>query len=324
MLPKAPIRIACLGDWSRYFSYFLAGSMEGAILNGCLFRPIDIRQTGKIWSNIAEFRPQILLTHCIFGAEFNPPEVHNYLEKARRKIGTKVFYHAGDARTMPRYANPIDRFVDGCLVNQTGNLQKFSNIWKVPTYHWPYGCFAQKEIAESVPNFAHNLVFTGRLNSNMSGIHGQRTQFIERVKKKLPIFIFPNEEYPDTKLLTAEIAASAKAILGVCAGYQIIGYMDVRPYQYPGAGGFLLQRKYSKIEEVFENGKHLVWFDNDNPDEFIAIYNQWMAKPADIQKIRQQGFEFCQKYHSMKRRIEDVINIVYNSATKTKILLKDL
>tara|TARA_Y100000310_G_C20697249_1_gene826589 strand:+ start:5034 stop:6008 length:975 start_codon:yes stop_codon:yes gene_type:complete len=324
MLPKRPIRIATLGDWGRYFSYFLAGSQEGSILNGCLFRPIDIRQKDTIWSNIVEFRPDILLSHCIFGTEFDPPQIHNFLEKAKRRIGTRVFYHAGDARTMPRCPKPINRFIDGCLVNQTGNLKKFSELWQVPTYHWPYGCFAQKSIAKPNPHFVHDLVFTGRLSSNHKGVHGPRTIFIEQIKSKIPIRIFPDEEYTDTKLLTAEIAASAKAILGVCAGYNILGYMDVRPFQYPGAGAFLLQRKYSNMELVFENNKHMVWFNHDNSNEFINLYKQWLTKPKEIQRIREEGFKFCQKHHSMKRRMEDVINIVYNGLTKTKIFLNDL
>jgi hypothetical protein len=124
--------------------------------------------------------------------------------------------------------------------------------------------------------------------------------------------------------LTASIAASSKVVLGVCAGYDRYGYMDVRPFQYPGAGGFLLQRKYAGMEKVFENKKHLVWFDTDDPDRFNEIYTTWMNSPDYIDKIRKQGFEFCQKHHSMKRRVEDVIKIVYEGATKTNFLLEDL
>jgi hypothetical protein len=324
MLPGTPIRIATLGDWTKYFSYFLAGTQEGSILNGCLFRPVDIRQSKEsILNCLIEFRPHILFCHCIFGKTFRPNEQFEILSEIRKTLGTKVFYHLGDTRTEPRYCNDISDFVDAGLVNQTENLENFARIWKVPTYHWPYGCFSQKEISDEVDKFCHDLVFTGRLNNN--GVHSQRTAFIKELRTRIPSFaIYPNEEYPDTKLLTAEIAASATAILGVCAGYNIKGYMDVRPFQYTGAGGFLLQRYYSEMEKVFNNGEHLVWFDDDNIDNFLHIFDYYKRARGKIKRIRNEGFKFCQKYHSYKRRVEDVINIAFGLSNKTRILLNEI
>ena len=124
--PKRPIRIATLGDWSKYFSYFLAGTQEGAILNGCMFRPIDIRLSWKvIRQNLEEFRPDILFSHMIFSKEPHGPEKHlRELGKLRKQLDMKVFYHLGDARTVPRYPHDISEGVDACLVNQT-QLESF-------------------------------------------------------------------------------------------------------------------------------------------------------------------------------------------------------
>jgi hypothetical protein len=324
VLPRSPLRICTLGDWTKYFSYFLAGTQEGAILNGCLFRPVDIRQSKEsILKCLFEFRPHILFCHCIFGNVFRPTDQFEVLSDIRKKFGTKVYYHLGDTRTEPRYPYDISSFVDAVLVNQTENLKKFSQIWKVPTYHWPYGCFYQKEIADGNKEFMHDLVFTGRLNDN--GVHGQRTAFIKELRTKIPSFaIYPNDKYPDTKLLTAEIAASAIAILGVCAGYNIKGYMDVRPFQYVGAGGFLLQRYYSEMDKVFNNDEHLVWFNNDNVSDFLHIFEYYKRCKDKIKRIKNKGFEFCQKYHSYKRRVEDVINIAFGVSDRTRVLLNEI
>tara|TARA_Y100000310_G_C20617074_1_gene781197 strand:+ start:56 stop:1033 length:978 start_codon:yes stop_codon:yes gene_type:complete len=325
MLPRRPIRIATLGDWGRYFSYFLAGTQEGTILNGCLFRPIDIRIDPSMIRNcIKEFRPDIMFCHCIFNNDIPREKIFEILADTRKGIGTKIFYHMGDYRTEPRYPHNIQHIIDGGLVNHHGpTLNKFSKIWCIPTYYWPYGCFYQKEIAGVNEEFAHPLVFTGRLK--LGGVHNQRTIFIDQIKKKrLKIKIYPNEKYPDTKLLTPEIAASSEAVLGVCTGYDRYGYIDVRPFQYPGAGAFLLQRYYKGMEKVFKQREHMVWFDNDNPDNFVEIYNEWINHSEYTKVVRQQGFTFCQKHHSMKRRVEDVIKIVYEGATKTNFLLEDL
>jgi len=324
MQPKRPIRLACLGDWSNYFSYFLYGSLEGAILNQCWFRPIDIRSPVKvIVRNILEFRPDILLAHMLFSEGVRPiPETLDYLATVRKKVGTRVFYHLGDARTVPRYAGDISMAVDGCLVNQT-NLTPFEEIWKVPCYHWPYAAFKQARIAGKVKEFEHPLIFTGRLSDK--GIHRNRTIFIRELQRLMPVKVYPDEKYPDTKLLTAEIAASATAILGVCAGYDIPGYADVRPYQYPGAGGVLFQRYYLGLEEIFLDGKHMIFFYDDDPSNFEELYNKWVFGEFSslLSSIRQEAFSFLQRYHTYANRIKDVLNIVYYGVPP-KIKLADL
>ena len=324
MLPKSPIRIATLGDWNNYFSYFLNGTMEGAIQNGCWFRPINIRMSKKqIRDNILEFRPHILMTHMLYSQVLKePPETRNMLGKLKQKIDMKIYYHLGDARTEPRYPHNISNHVDGCLVNQTENLNKFSAIWNVPCYYWPYGCFYQDTIADPVEEFTYNLVFTGGLRDK--GIHAHRTNFIRELQKKIPVKIYPDDKYSDTKLLTAEIAASARAILGVCAGYDIGGYMDVRPFQYPGAGGFLMQRYYRGMYKVILPYEHMIVFKSDDPAEFIELYRKWMDKPQEIERIRWAAFNFFQEHHSYYNRMKDVIDITFNNAERCKIFLEDL
>lgn len=325
MKPKRPVRIATLGDWDHYFSYFLNGTQEGAIRNGCWFRPINIRQNWKrIRKNVIEFRPDIMFCHMLFGKDEEKVRKNlKELRGIRKSLGTRVYYHLGDARVEPRYPHDISESVDACLVNQTGNLKYFSRLWQVPTYYWPYGCFYQEKIAAPVEEFEHGLVFTGRLNDK--GIHAPRTRFINDIQKYVGVTVYPSNEYPDTKLLTAEIAASAKAILGVCAGYDIKGYMDVRPMaQYPGAGGLLFQRYYSEMEKVIIPDTHMIVFYDDDPARFYDLYLRWMKKPDKVERIRQEGFKFCQTHHSMYHRVKDVIDITYGVATNTRVFLEDL
>lgn len=324
--PKRPIRIAVLGDWDKYFSYFLNGMQEGAIRNGCWFRPLNIRSSwDTIKANIWEFRPDILGCHMIFSKEPHGPEKHlEEFAKFKKTLGTIIFYHAGDARREPRYTKDISRSIDFCLVNQTECLTKFSNYWRVPCYYWPYGCLYQDKIAAVDSRFEHDLVFTGRLSASPGSIHSHRTEFIGKLKELIPITIYPNKDYPDTKLLTAEISASSKAILGVCAGYDINGYMDVRPFQYPGAGAFLLQRKYKNMERVFIDKQHMVMFRDDEPEHFVDLYQGWMKKSKEISEIRQTAFVFLQRHHSYANRVRDILNIVYGIHNNTKIFLEDV
>ena len=67
-----PLRIVGLGDYSRYYSHFLYGIMEGSILNGHLFRPVRLMDTTKelVRDQIDFIKPDIILCHCIFNRVF--------------------------------------------------------------------------------------------------------------------------------------------------------------------------------------------------------------------------------------------------------------
>ena len=58
------LRICTLGDYISYYSYFLAGTMEGSIRNGAIFRPVPffgVQSLGKVEEQIDFIKPDIFL-----------------------------------------------------------------------------------------------------------------------------------------------------------------------------------------------------------------------------------------------------------------------
>ena len=318
-------RIVTLGDWHGYYSYFLYGTMEGAIRNGAWHRPVYLFQN-KLENVLAQmlwFKPHLIFCHMIFNRRPHDPEkVLDMLKLLKYKTGCKVAYHMGDARTQPRYIGDISRGVDFVLMNH-GMLKEFSKTWNVPTYHWPYFCFYQKEIMYKEEEFRKPVIFTGALNTG--GVHRFRSLFIKDLKKRIDVEIYPNASVGNTRFMTAEVSSSADCVLGVQMEEDIPLYLDVRPFQYPGAGALFFHDESEAMKQFFKPNFHYVRYRRGDINDFVKKYEYYVKKnPEKGDKIRKQGFEFCQAYHSTKERVRYAMDIAEGKKVTNRIYLKDL
>lgn len=322
---KRQWRIVGLGDYLNYPSYFTLGVLEGAVKCGAWFRPVPLfgQSLQSVEEQINFFKPHILLCHMIFNKQpHNREQVFEMLKRIKSK-GVKIFYHAGDARNIPRYEGDISSFVDGVLLN-SGLTEHFSNIWKVPCYHWPYGCFYQEGILDKayVPDqYRCEVAFGGALSSDINHVHYGRTVFVNKlIEKGVKVKIFPNAESGNTRFQTAELASGADVVLGVGMAEHIPLYLDVRPFQYIGAGAVYAHTYSEVMKKFFQERIHYIGYDISNPMDFI----DQITPVINEEKIRKAGFKFCQKWHSMEARMKFVLDLVSGKADKPKIYLEDV
>jgi len=113
------IRIAMLGDFGLYFSYYLHGVMQGAIFNNAWFRPIEIsRSLEDIKNRVLSFQPHILFTHAVFKSKYhNTENLFDLLGFLKKEIKVKIICHMGDPRKESRCQENISSFFDLGLVN---------------------------------------------------------------------------------------------------------------------------------------------------------------------------------------------------------------
>lgn len=304
-------RVCCLGDYDSYYSYFLYGVMEGAIRNGYWFRPVPLYNhlLDFIFEQVQWFRPHVLFCHTIFNRRpHNREEVLERLRDLRVNLGVKVVYHAGDARRYPRYPKDISESVDIALLNNS-LTDEFSDIWRIPTIHWPYMALHQSDISSPSLIYESEVAFTGYLGD--SDHHEPRSKFIAKLREFVPVKIFPTEETGNTRFQTAELSSSAKAVLGFQMGLDIPGYLDVRPWQYIGSGALYFHDRCDSMDLFFRDGEHYVAFDRDNPKDFVDKFEFYTKKKPSLgEKIRKEGFEYCQTFHDTTCRIKSVINVL--------------
>ena len=136
-------------------------------------------------------------------------------------------------------------------------------------------------------------------------------ELVDKLKcYNLKVGIFPNKLTGNTRFQTAEVASSAGMVLGSQMASHISGYIDVRPFQYIGSGELYLHDFDTSIDDYFNEGKHYIGYDSENINTILEKYDYFVKKhPKKGDKIRQAGFEYCQKNHSTKERIKQVIDI---------------
>jgi hypothetical protein len=305
---KRQLRIVCLGNFTGYYSAFLYGTLEGSIRCGAWFRQVQLigQSLNEIYEQIMWFKPHILFCHMIFNkAPHNREEVFSILRKIK-KVGVKIAYSAGDARMSPRFPHDISDIVDLGLLNSR-MINHYEGIWNIPCIHWPYPCFYQNNIADTDTQFKHDVVFTGDLD--LGRHHGPRTNFINKLKSKVSLVTYPTPTSGNTRFQTAELSSSCNVMLGFQMGLDVPGYLDVRPFQYIGAGALYFHDKCEEMDLLFKDGFHYVSFKRDDINDFMDKYSYYVIKkPEEGNKIRKQGFKYCQKFHSTKERVQGVID----------------
>lgn len=303
------LRIVGLGDYAGYYSYFTYGILEGAIRCGAWFRPIHLfQELNQVKEQIDFFKPHIILAHCIFNRRPHRREdVFQLLVDVKKRWGTKVYYHMGDARSEARYPHDVSTFLDGALVNNL-ELHKWSDTWHIPCIHWPYMALYQKEILEADDAFKAAVVFTGSLGGEH---HEERGEFIRKLARNgVGVKVYPDDVWGNTRFLTAEVSASSGVIIGTQMGGDIHGYVDVRPWQYIGAGALFFHEKHKNISLYFEDRVHYVAF--GGVEEFMSLYMMY-AQNDRGRKVREKGFAYCQSEHSTLQRMQAIIDF-YNEA----------
>jgi hypothetical protein len=307
-------RIATLGLWNSWFSYYLHCTLQGSILNGAFFRPLEIkRNPAIIEKEIDYFKPQIIFTHAIFQQDNEYIlDLFNMLEIVRKRWNIKVVLQEGDPKFEPRFKEKINRIVDLALINNQFT-EKFSTIWGIPCIYWPYFCMVQDSILEQNKYALADVAFSGNVSENRTEnhVHYGRKEFLDKIGKQFNVRIYPDNKIGNSRFYTPEVAASSKVVLGIHQGHNITGYLDTRPFQYIGAGALYFHDKAEIMEKIFKPGFHYVQYNRFDVKSFYDEYNYFVNKnPEEGNKIRQQGFEYCQKYHSSKVRIKFIIDVL--------------
>ena len=317
------MKIAILGKWHRYPSYFLHGSLEGAIQNGHQVMGIEFIDLGidNVKTALTLFSPDLILCHMLFSNE-GVNSIGDKLELmkwARKKLGAKVFYQMGDPRIIPRYSGDISEAVDGVLLAH----QDWENFGVLNTQliYWPYGCLYQAGIEQREKRY--KMIFAGTYNST-NYLYQDRTRFLRKLEATGVLKLFPDKGEPNTTFITPYLCSVSGAVLNVLGRHDIKFFLSLRPFQFMGAGGLCIQKRLDGINEVFEFEKHYLVFDTYNIDEVLDLYKFYVEEHPELgEKIRRTGFEYCQKNHNYRIRIADLLDVIAGKRQRVRYLLED-
>lgn len=291
-----------LGDCDHYLSPYIFGVAQGMTRLGHWHSSVSIRQPlSVIEQRIADVRPDILWTHMLLWPPPGSPPVAELVALVERaaKRGARVIIHDGDYKAPTRYPQSLATWCALALCNHAFDR----SAWKVPALRWPYFAFAQDRIADPDPALACGLFFAGQVARGP--VYAERTRLLDALSSARPVqFRIAAERDGNTLLRTAEIAASAGAVLGF-GRPGVAGWVDTRVFQYPGAGAILV---HDDVAGYLEPWVHFVPYRSGDADSVVGALAE-LARRSESERraLRQRAFDFVQERHSSVARVAEVL-----------------
>lgn len=136
-----------------------------------------------------------------------------------------------------------------------------------------------------------DVCFIGHVNSQ------NREQALDRL-----FSTFPNFDYGQALF---EKAAERYGNSKICFNISMADDLIMRVFEVMGTGSFLLTNWVPTIEEVFEDGKHLVLY--RSLDEMVDKAKYYLAHDDEREKIAQAGYEEVMAKHTIQHRVNVIL-----------------
>ncbi len=307
------MKVVLLGNTALNYSWFIKTYRQGLKRNGCELHEIDYKTNSLagIRDQLVSIKPKYVFTHLTFHNNINSiGSVLGMYREVTKKVGTKWVHTCNDARTEDRYMGDLSDVIHMGFVGTLDMLYNCMSAWNIPVYYAPYSCLCYDE--PSGP--AKDLMFKEPVFTGGYGSHKDRKNFIDLLMKRIPIRMFATQSVNDLRHRTPELSMSAKCILGLCTGYNINGYIDVRPFQYMGTGAVMITRKFMGMdamipEECEKRHEKLYYpitsYGTKGADQLIDHWNR--IQKEDQTELRIAAFDFMQRNHSCEVRLQYIL-----------------
>lgn len=147
----------------------------------------------------------------------------------------------------------------------------------------------------------YDVCFVGHVNTR------NREDALDRVFREFPNFYYGQQLF--------EAAARKYAESKICFNVSMEDDLIMRVFEVMGTGSFLLTNWVPTIEDLFEDGKHLVLY--RNMDECIEKAKYYLKHDDEREKIAQAGYEEVIKNHTIQNRVNVILETYLNSRRLT-------
>lgn len=164
-----------------------------------------------------------------------------------------------------------------------------------PSYYHPIG---------SSPDFSAEVSFIGsRTQEKMDYIYYLGAKHLVRVYGPG----FGNQIFGDT---FSVVCGSSKAMLSVNTENTTADSFSDRVFLYLACGSFVFQKYSPGLENVFENKKHLVWFDSKEELLDLADYYLVPEREEERRAIAQAGYEKVITNHTWRHSMLQLLECI--------------
>lgn len=104
----------------------------------------------------------------------------------------------------------------------------------------------------------------------------------------------------------ARICASSRVVLGVNEINEDDYYFSNRTFLTLACGAFHLTHYVPRLENVFENGQHLVWYRDEA--EAMQLLADWMPRAAERARVAAAGHAEVMAHHQYQHRVARILH----------------
>jgi hypothetical protein len=104
----------------------------------------------------------------------------------------------------------------------------------------------------------------------------------------------------------ARICASSRIVLGVNEINEDDYYFSNRTFLTMACGAFHLTHYVPRLENVFRNGEHLVWYRSD--EEALELIDHWLPRVAERARVAAAGHSEVMAHHQYYHRVARILN----------------
>lgn len=302
------MKVCILGNTLLGYSWFVRTYKQGLELNGHQVMEINYKSTSltELRSRLISEKPSLVFCHLTFHDILPVSLVLDVFRHVNKAVGTRFIHTCNDAREVDRYMGDVSGAYYMGFVGTHRMVENCSMVWKIPVYYSPYSSLTYDRMAQP----AEDLMFREAVFTGSYGAHRDRLDFLNKLKKRIPIRIFETQSKEDLRIRTPELSVSAKCILGLCTGYDIDGYIDVRPFQYLGTGACMVMRKFKGMDKMIPADLYFPFesYDEAAADKVARDYSYILS--TDTKQKQSEAFRFMQAFHSSKVRIAEILKTI--------------
>jgi len=305
------MKAVILGNTNLNYSWFVKTYRQGLQKNGVEVHQIDYKSTPlmTIKQKLMSLKADMVFTHLTFHAHINPTAaVLQMYRDVHKKVGTIFCHTCNDARTQDRYMGSVEGAYQVAFVGTYPLATNCQAAWKIPVHYMPYSSLCYDSMAKPDPALAfQSPVFTGSPGAHRTGWADNRAKFIMDLQRIMTISIFKTQSAGDLRSKSHVLSASARCILGLCVGYEIPGYIDVRPFQYLGSGACMIMRTYPNTDWILPEDLYYSIDGYDMSDAYLVKGFHEEILKTDTTAMRKNAFQYIQEQHSCKVRMAEVL-----------------
>lgn len=139
----------------------------------------------------------------------------------------------------------------------------------------------------------YDVCFIGHINSE------NRIDALDRLFKEFPNFFYGQRRFEEA----AEKFCESRIVFNI----SMLDDVNMRTFEAMGTGSFLLTNWIPTIEELFEDGKHLVLY--RSLDEMVDKARYYLTHDSERERIAAAGYEEVMAKHTIQHRVNRMLEV---------------